>query len=95
MSFVFLPLYLCSLCRRKGPGPAAYKVVDQTTYSKKAPSYSMTGRNFPPGGSTQNPGPGAHCPEKVLDLKTDENLSVFSTFSFHLFFPLSHHDVRR
>lgn len=50
---------------KKGPGPAAYKVVDQTIYSKKAPSYSMTGRNFPPGESTQNPGPGAHCPEKV------------------------------
>lgn len=74
--------YIFALCPRKGPGPAAYKVVEQTIYSKKAPSYSMTGRNFPPGGSTQNPGPGAHCPEKVLILKTDENLS--------LFFPLSH-----
>lgn len=68
-SWVLLPPITCwSAALPQGPGPAAYKVVDQTIYSKKAPSYSMTGRNFPPGESTQNPGPGAHCPEKVLIL---------------------------
>lgn len=80
--FCVLPLYVCCLCLFQGPGPAAYKVVDQTIYSKKAPSYSMTGRNFPPGESTQNPGPGAHCPEKVLIWKLDHKGILFIYFNF-------------
>lgn len=50
----------------KTPGPAAYKVVDPCVYGKKPPQYSMIGRNFTPGETTQKPGPGAHYPEKVL-----------------------------
>lgn len=87
--FCVLRLYVCCLCLFQGPGPAAYKVVDQTIYSKKAPSYSMTGRNFPPGESTQNPGPGAHCPEKVLIWKLDHKGILFIYFNFLLTFLLS------
>ncbi|XP_039989455.1 outer dense fiber protein 3-B isoform X2 [Xiphias gladius] len=65
-----------SLCRRsqsgsfhedlkKTPGPASYKVVDPCVYSQKPPQYSMTGRNFPPGETTEKPGPGAHYLEQV------------------------------
>lgn len=41
----------------------------------------MTGRNFPPGESTQNPGPGAHCPEKV-PIGKFENPFFFFFFYF-------------
>ncbi|KAK2842167.1 hypothetical protein Q5P01_012367 [Channa striata] len=50
---------------KKTPGPAAYSVVDPCIYRKKPPQYSMTGRNFTPGESTNKPGPGAHYPEQV------------------------------
>lgn len=50
----------------KTPGPAAYKVVDPCVYGKRPPQYSMIGRNFTTGETTQKPGPGAHYPEKVL-----------------------------
>lgn len=50
----------------------------------------MTGRNFPPGEATQNPGPGAHCPEKVLIMtkfdKTGKN--VFTFVILHFFFTI-------
>ncbi|AWP08590.1 putative outer dense fiber protein 3-like isoform 2 [Scophthalmus maximus] len=51
---------------RKTPGPAAYKLVDPSIYGKKTPQYSMTGRNFVPGETTQKPGPGSHYPEQVI-----------------------------
>ncbi|XP_042368759.1 outer dense fiber protein 3-B-like [Plectropomus leopardus] len=54
---------------KKTPGPAAYKVVDPCIYSKKPPQFSMTGRNFPTGETTQKPGPGAHYPEQVTFTK--------------------------
>ncbi|KPP68141.1 outer dense fiber protein 3-like [Scleropages formosus] len=38
---------------------------DPSTFKRKAPRYSMTGRNFKPGDKTQKPGPAAHYPEKV------------------------------
>ncbi|XP_073328927.1 ciliary microtubule associated protein 1B [Pagrus major] len=50
---------------KKTPGPAAYKVVDPYVFMKKAPQFSMTGRNFTPGETTKKPGPGAHYPEQV------------------------------
>ncbi|KAF3688917.1 Outer dense fiber protein 3-B [Channa argus] len=50
---------------KKTPGPAAYNVVDPRVYRKKPPQYSMTGRNFTPGETTNKPGPGAHYPEHV------------------------------
>ncbi|KAF0041209.1 hypothetical protein F2P81_007107 [Scophthalmus maximus] len=50
---------------RKTPGPAAYKLVDPSIYGKKTPQYSMTGRNFVPGETTQKPGPGSHYPEQA------------------------------
>ncbi|XP_062246282.1 ciliary microtubule associated protein 1B [Platichthys flesus] len=53
----------------KTPGPAAYKVVDPCTYSQRPPRFSMTGRNFAPGETTQKPGPGSHCPERVTQTK--------------------------
>ncbi|XP_074489349.1 ciliary microtubule associated protein 1B [Sebastes fasciatus] len=50
---------------KKTPGPSAYRVVDPCLYRQKAPRFSMTGRNFPPGETTKKPGPGAHYPEQV------------------------------
>ncbi|KAL4597402.1 outer dense fiber protein 3-B-like [Arapaima gigas] len=50
---------------QKTPGPAAYRVVDPSTYKVKPPQYSLTGRNSMPGDTTQKPGPGAHRPEEV------------------------------
>uniref|UniRef100_A0A8C9TPD7 Ciliary microtubule associated protein 1A n=1 Tax=Scleropages formosus TaxID=113540 RepID=A0A8C9TPD7_SCLFO len=49
----------------KTPGPGAYQAPDPSTFKRKAPRYSMTGRNFKPGDKTQKPGPAAHYPEKV------------------------------
>lgn len=48
------------------PGPGTYKVTDPRIYKQKYAEYSMGGRHHMPGDSTQKPGPGAHCPEKVL-----------------------------
>jgi hypothetical protein len=50
---------------RKTPGPGAYGLVETNRYKKSRPQYSITGRNQPPGDTTQKPGPGAHCPENV------------------------------
>lgn len=73
----------------KSPGPAAYKVVDPCIYGKKPPQYSMTGRNFTAGETTQKPGPGAHYPEKVLimsHLITTQATNVFHFVDLLTFF---------
>ncbi|XP_034541730.1 outer dense fiber protein 3-B [Notolabrus celidotus] len=54
---------------RKTPGPAAYKAVDPNLYMQKPPHFSMTGRNYTPGDTTQKPGPGAHNPEMVSNTR--------------------------
>ncbi len=50
----------------KAPGPGSHSVVAPDIYRNKKPSYSMLGRNVPPGDNTKKPGPGAHSPEKVV-----------------------------
>lgn len=54
---------------QKTPGPGTYRVTAPNNYKNKRPAYSMGGRNFVPGDSTQKPGPGAHCPEHVYVTK--------------------------
>lgn len=49
----------------KTPGPGTYQATSPDQYKIKQPVYSMIGRNMAPGDTTQKPGPGAHCPEKV------------------------------
>ncbi|XP_032231317.2 outer dense fiber protein 3 isoform X2 [Nematostella vectensis] len=51
---------------QKTPGPGTYKVTSPDKYRKRMAAYSMNGRNFMPGDSTQKPGPGQHSPEKVV-----------------------------
>lgn len=55
----------------KTPGPGHYRVLDPSLTKSKAPAYSILGRSYMPGDSTQKPGPGAHCPEKVTCNKKD------------------------
>eukprot|EP00117_Sycon_ciliatum_P017011 scpid83297/ scgid16198/ Outer dense fiber protein 3; Outer dense fiber of sperm tails protein 3 len=50
----------------KTPGPGRYDTTEPSTYKRKSPHYSMQGRSYMPGDSTQKPGPGAHSPEKVV-----------------------------
>jgi hypothetical protein len=47
------------------PGPAKYNMVDQNTYKRHLPKYSLLARRFVPGDKTRKPGPGTHWPEKV------------------------------
>ncbi|XP_065906296.1 ciliary microtubule associated protein 1A-like [Dysidea avara] len=49
----------------KTPGPGQYDHTNPNIYVRKAPFYSMLGRSYIPGDSTQKPGPGAHYPERV------------------------------
>lgn len=49
----------------KTPGPGHYGTTEPQTYKEKSPQYSITGKNQPPGDSTQKPGPGAYKPESV------------------------------
>lgn len=49
----------------KTPGPARYGAQTPDLYGKKAPAYSILGRQFMPGDRTIKPGPGAHSPEKT------------------------------
>ncbi|KAJ8311035.1 hypothetical protein KUTeg_007580 [Tegillarca granosa] len=51
---------------QKTPGPGTYNTTNPSTYKDKLPEYSMTSRNVMPGDTTQKPGPGAHCPERVI-----------------------------
>ncbi|XP_064390618.1 ciliary microtubule associated protein 1A-like [Halichondria panicea] len=48
----------------KTPGPAGYGAQTPDLYGKKAPAYSILGRQFMPADGTLKPGPGAHSPEK-------------------------------
>ncbi|XP_053330008.1 outer dense fiber protein 3-like [Spea bombifrons] len=59
------------------PGPAAYRVVDPTTYKYRSPQYSIGARLTMPGNKTPNPGPGAYKAEKV-----DVTLPKAPNFSF-------------
>ena len=49
----------------KTPGPGRYNTLEPNTIKKKSPAYSMLGRSYMPGDSTQKPGPGQHHPEHV------------------------------
>lgn len=49
----------------KCPGPGQYNGTGPDLYKTKAPLYTLRSRNYMPGDSTQKPGPGAHCPERV------------------------------
>ncbi|XP_014662383.1 PREDICTED: outer dense fiber protein 3-like [Priapulus caudatus] len=49
----------------KTPGPNCYTLITPDLFRRKAPAYSMLGRNEMPGDRTSKPGPGAYSPEKV------------------------------
>jgi len=49
----------------KTPGPGSYQAVSADVSMRRQPSFSLLGRNMPPGDNTQRPGPGAHSPERV------------------------------
>lgn len=51
---------------QRTPGPGTYGTTEPGQYQRKAPLYSMLGRNMMPGDSTTKPGPGAHSPERVV-----------------------------
>jgi len=53
----------------KTPGPGRYSILDPSVTKRKAPGYSVLGRSYMPGDSTQKPGPGAHRPEDVYITK--------------------------
>lgn len=53
----------------KTPGAGSYNTPDPNTTKKKSALYTMKGRSYMPGDSTQKPGPGAHRPEDVLITK--------------------------
>lgn len=53
------------VCGVQTPGPSAYDVPNWRIYLGRPPIYSVTGKNYPPDGMTQIPGPGAHENEKV------------------------------
>ncbi|CAB0041925.1 unnamed protein product [Trichogramma brassicae] len=50
------------------PGPGSYESIKADAIRSKSPAYSMSARFQPHGtdSSHQTPGPGAHCPEKVI-----------------------------
>lgn len=59
------------------PGPGRYNTLDPHLTKRKAPAYSLLGRNTLPGDGTQKPGPGAHMPEKVnLNRKAAPSFSL-------------------
>ncbi|KAM5193505.1 protein CIMAP1D [Mantella aurantiaca] len=51
------------------PGPAHYNHIDNNSYMKKGPAYSMLGRHQVTKMQFTTPGPGAHSPEKVTNNK--------------------------
>uniref|UniRef100_A0A8C1I5X6 Tripartite motif containing 35-30 n=1 Tax=Cyprinus carpio TaxID=7962 RepID=A0A8C1I5X6_CYPCA len=73
---------------RKTPGPGTYQVVNSGVYKRKAPEYSMTGRNFSPGDTTKKPGPGAHHPERVTFTGTKAPSFSFGIRHSEYTFPL-------
>ncbi|KAL6425987.1 hypothetical protein ACFW04_008935 [Cataglyphis niger] len=48
------------------PGPGAYETISPDAIRPKSPAYSISARFPLPDDHSQIPGPGAHCPEKVL-----------------------------
>ncbi|XP_029664746.1 outer dense fiber protein 3-like [Formica exsecta] len=48
------------------PGPGAYETIRPDAIRPKSPAYSISARFPLPDDHLQIPGPGAHCPEKVL-----------------------------
>jgi len=43
--------------------------LDPNVVKRRGPAYSILGRSYMPGDSTQKPGPGAHFPERVRSNK--------------------------
>lgn len=56
--------------RVKNPGPGQYNYVNPESYKQHSPAYTISGRYQLPTDTTQIPGPGVYCPEKVHLLKT-------------------------
>ncbi|XP_046357125.1 outer dense fiber protein 3-like [Haliotis rufescens] len=50
----------------KAPGPGNYNATVPDLYKDRSPLYSLRRRSYMPGDSTMKPGPGAHCPERVV-----------------------------
>uniref|UniRef100_A0A667ZXA0 Ciliary microtubule associated protein 1B n=1 Tax=Myripristis murdjan TaxID=586833 RepID=A0A667ZXA0_9TELE len=50
---------------QKSPGPGTYKVVDPCVSKRRAPWYSMRGRNIISYDTRETPGPGTYYPEQV------------------------------
>ncbi|XP_005994969.1 ciliary microtubule associated protein 1A [Latimeria chalumnae] len=50
----------------KSPSPNRYKIPNQNVYDNEMPSYTMQARTKLLGDTTTKPGPGAHCPERVV-----------------------------
>lgn len=48
------------------PGPGAYESVKTDIMRVKSAAYSMSARYSLPNDNAKIPGPGAHCPEKVI-----------------------------
>ncbi|CAK8696776.1 ciliary microtubule associated protein 1A-like isoform X2 [Clavelina lepadiformis] len=61
---------------QRTPGPGTYRVIAPVIYKNRGPLYSMTGRNMLPSDATRKPGPGAHSPEKMMNLR--QSAPVFS-----------------
>lgn len=51
--------------RVKNPGPGQYNNVNPENYKQHSPAYTISGRYTLPTDTTQIPGPGVYCPEKV------------------------------
>uniref|UniRef100_A0A667ZXG2 Ciliary microtubule associated protein 1B n=1 Tax=Myripristis murdjan TaxID=586833 RepID=A0A667ZXG2_9TELE len=49
---------------QKSPGPGTYKVVDPCVSKRRAPWYSMRGRNIISYDTRETPGPGTYYPEQ-------------------------------
>ncbi|KFM81897.1 Outer dense fiber protein 3-B, partial [Stegodyphus mimosarum] len=50
----------------KNPGPGSYNVPEADKVKQKSPAYSLSYRTNVPKDKSKKPGPGAHCPEKVV-----------------------------
>lgn len=68
------------------PGPGFYD-AEYTAIKRKPPMYSMGGKHKIPSDDHMKPGPGAHCPEKVLCFITTSIFFFFwyINFSFTFF----------
>ncbi|XP_028916788.1 outer dense fiber protein 3 [Ornithorhynchus anatinus] len=53
----------------KTPGPAAYRMTELDLFKNRAPGFSITTRNVPPGDKSQKPGPGTYTLGRVSLIK--------------------------